>query len=302
MIMMSVSKEDLREIRSITAYDYLSKYEPESIKKCGEKEYSLKEHDSLHINENGLWHWQSQGIGGKTALDCLIKVYGLDFKTAISKLSNKNFDYIPKPKVIKPKEPLKLPDRNSDTSRVFSYLVEQRGIDPNIVNYCLDNNTLFETAKYHACCFVGQESKYATLRGTVGSFRGECKNSDKRYSFRLTPSEKSYTLYVCESAIDVLSVATLVGEDWQEHHYLSLGGTSTSALDEYLKTNQPQGIKLYLDNDKAGRECAERIKEKFSEFPISYQPPNGFKDYNEMLISCIKNYGEKSYRTSEIER
>ena len=41
----------------------------------------IRDHQSLHIS-NGLWHWQSTGIGGRSALDFLIKVDNYSFLDA----------------------------------------------------------------------------------------------------------------------------------------------------------------------------------------------------------------------------
>ena len=44
--------------------------------------YCTREHDSLKIS-NGKWCWFSQGIGGRSALDYLIKVKGIPFTEAV---------------------------------------------------------------------------------------------------------------------------------------------------------------------------------------------------------------------------
>jgi hypothetical protein len=42
----------------------------------------ITNHDSLKIS-NGKWCWRSRGIGGRYALDCLIKVRGMSFPEAV---------------------------------------------------------------------------------------------------------------------------------------------------------------------------------------------------------------------------
>ena len=64
---------------------YLMVHEPEELKKSGPEEYRTKTHDSLVIS-NGKWHWFSRNIGGRSALDYLIKVRGEDFITAVNHL------------------------------------------------------------------------------------------------------------------------------------------------------------------------------------------------------------------------
>lgn len=61
------------KIKQVDLLTYLLNYQPERLKKISHDTYCIRDHDSLHIS-NGLWHWQSMGIGGKSALDFLIKV------------------------------------------------------------------------------------------------------------------------------------------------------------------------------------------------------------------------------------
>ena len=56
----------------------LQVFEPGELKKCGTNEYCTRTHDSLKIS-NGKWNWHSRGIGGRTALEYLIKIRGLTF-------------------------------------------------------------------------------------------------------------------------------------------------------------------------------------------------------------------------------
>lgn len=73
-----INSEDLAEVKKIDLLTYLSNYEPNELVKKGYNDYVTVTHDSLHIR-NGLWTWWSRGIGGKTALDYLIKVCDMSF-------------------------------------------------------------------------------------------------------------------------------------------------------------------------------------------------------------------------------
>jgi len=65
---------------------YLQNYEPHELVHVSGGEYTTKTHDSLRISNNGLWNWCSQGIGGKMALDYLIKVKGFSFVEAVEQI------------------------------------------------------------------------------------------------------------------------------------------------------------------------------------------------------------------------
>ena len=67
------TKEQISKAKEIDLYTYLKEYNPDELVRVSNDTYCTKTHDSLKIS-NGLWHWFSRRIGGKTALDYLIKV------------------------------------------------------------------------------------------------------------------------------------------------------------------------------------------------------------------------------------
>ena len=69
-----MTRKEIARAKEIDLETYLRACEPEELVKCGSG-YRTRTHDSLKIS-NGLWHWHSRGIGGKTALDYLIHVPG----------------------------------------------------------------------------------------------------------------------------------------------------------------------------------------------------------------------------------
>lgn len=83
--MSGVTKEQIARAKEWDLFTYLQAYEPQELKKCGGSEYRTVTHDSLKIS-NGRWHWYSRGIGGRTALDYLMKVRGMDFVSAVETL------------------------------------------------------------------------------------------------------------------------------------------------------------------------------------------------------------------------
>lgn len=112
---------------------YLSIYEPENLRHVSGNTYSTVEHDSLVIS-NGKWCWFSKGIGGRSALDYLIKVRGIPFRDAVQRLIG-NIGDLPPPAIVTPlnrKRDFIMPELSNDTTRAFKYLVG-RGIDPEIV-------------------------------------------------------------------------------------------------------------------------------------------------------------------------
>lgn len=81
-------RETISKVKELDLLSYLQNYEPNELVKINERMYSTREHDSLKIS-NGMWFWWSRGIGGRSALDFLIKVRGMNFIDAVSVLVNK---------------------------------------------------------------------------------------------------------------------------------------------------------------------------------------------------------------------
>ena len=89
----------------------------------------------------------------------------------------------------------------------------KRGIDAEIIDYCVKKSLIFETAEYHNAVFVGYDSRgiarYAARRGTMSTYKSEVTGSDKHFSFSIAEKRDTESLHLFESAIDLLSYATL---------------------------------------------------------------------------------------------
>ncbi len=284
---------------------YLRHFEPEELVHFGGDTYCTREHDSLKIS-NGKWYWFSRRIGGKTALDYLIKVKEMPFVEAVERITGQAaVTPIPAPKP-KPQQEkvLLLPKPNRSCHHVMEYLCS-RGIDSELIDVCITTGRLYESYPHHNAVFVGHDRqgkpRYANLRGTCSDFKGECNGSDKRYSFNI-PAPGSSTLHVFESAIDLLSYATLLklhGRDWHQDHLLSLAGVYKPpknrtdiaiplALSRYLEEHpEINRIVLRLDRDYTGRTAGQALADALSpQYTVAMKPPPQGKDYNDYLCLC----------------
>ena len=85
-----IAPEVITEAKRMDLLTYLREYEPGELVRFSSNTYTTRTHDSLKIS-NGKWMWWSRGIGGKSALDYLIKVRGMILSilvdTFISKIS-----------------------------------------------------------------------------------------------------------------------------------------------------------------------------------------------------------------------
>ena len=222
----------IEQARQMDLLSYLQRYEPDNLKHVARNVYCTREHDSLKIS-NGKWYWWSRGFGGVSALDYLIKVKEYSFVEAVEALAGITAGWSPPPVSAPKEEPkvLLLPPRNKDCDRVIQYLFG-RGIDLQIIQECIADGTIYESARYHNVVFIGKDEsgtpKYAAYRGTMASsFKGDASGSDKRYSFRLLAREPCQSVHLFEAAIDLLSYATLLkceGKDYKKENLLSLSG------------------------------------------------------------------------------
>ena len=312
-----IAPEVITEAKRMDLLTYLREYEPGELVKFSSNTYTTRTHDSLKIS-NGKWMWWSRGIGGKSALDYLIKVRGMDFVQAVQTIMGNGSVSFPTCRNIKSYEeqPLLLPQKSPTTEVVFDYLFG-RGIDYEIINHCLEQELIIESLPYHNAVFIGydenKEPKYAAYRATNQSrIMGDCTGSKKQYSFRLT-AENTGEVHLFECAIDLLSYATLMkleGKDWRQFNLVSLAGVYSPkqkiedskvpvTLGRLLEKDKTiRRIVLHLDNDIAGRKATKALQTILSDkYEVVDDPPQYGKDVNDFLCKRlgIKDKTERSF-------
>ena len=94
---VQIDPDVLERARQIDLLSYLREFEPGNLVKVKgtSNVYCTAEHDSLKIS-NGKWYWWSQGFGGYTALDYLIKVREYGFVEAVEILTGQTWSYVKK--------------------------------------------------------------------------------------------------------------------------------------------------------------------------------------------------------------
>ena len=306
------NKEQIEKAREIDLISYLQTNNPDELVYDSRGTYRTKTHDSLKIS-NGLWYWFSRGVGGKSALDYLIIVENMSFTEAVSLiLGTKGLEKkqitISKLSEDEKRERLILPTKSKNNSKVIEYLAS-RGISKNIIDECINKDLIYQDDKNNVV-FVGYDCenypRYAGVRATNSSrFMHDVTGSDKAYSFRLTSINSNNSLHIFESAIDLLSYATLrelSNKCWDEENLLSLAGVYNTGNDisdsklpktitSFLRENQNiKKIYLHFDNDKAGRLATGSVIKNLSDrYEIIDFPPQFGKDFNDYLCEIIKN-------------
>lgn len=311
--MAYIPREIVAEAKKIDLLTYLKNYEPSELIEVCRGTYSTRTHDSLKIS-NGLWYWFTKQVGGKNAIDYLMQVRNYSFTDAVQTVMG-NIK-VQAPIIYKQKEKSKdrkldLPLKASNNNIAINYLLS-RGIEKEIIQFCIERNLLYEEHKNHNVVFVGYDEKqiprYAFCRATNEErFMREATGSDKKYSFKINSQKENNILHVFESSIDLLSFATLLklsSRNWKEENMLSLGGIYTSnydinkskipvALVEFLEKNPNiNEIHLHLDRDLAGRNATTFLQQVLNEKykVLDSTVPFG-KDMNEFL--CLKKQTQK---------
>lgn len=185
-----IAPDIILQAKKMDLLTYLQNYEPEELVRISSSTYSTRTHDSLKIS-NGKWMWWSRGIGGRSALDYLIKVNGYSFLEAVETITGKSAVCPPVYEKVKEKteKKLLLPESNRCQNNVVMYL-KNRGINTDIINFCIQTGRVYESYPYHNAVFVGLDTKgkakSASLRGIKSDYIGEAEGSDKEYSFSIT--------------------------------------------------------------------------------------------------------------------
>jgi hypothetical protein len=292
-----IGPERAAQARSVDLLSYLRANEPGELKKSGPNEYRTVSHGSLVIS-NGKWYWNRGGFGGKSAVDYLMKVRGMEFTEAAETVLGMSASPVsllpakrPEPEHAR-KAPV-LPPPARFPAQMLTYL-QSRGLHADVLRRCMEAGLLYES-RYNGspvCVFVGKDEsnmvRFACMRGIHSDLKQDCAGSDKRFSFRVPAQNPgSAELCVSESPIDALSHVCLFPEFGG--HRLSLGGTSDVALTAFLERNpQIERVFLCLDNDAAGQTAAEKIRAnlaaRYPRIAVKIEPPRTGKDCNEMLV------------------
>lgn len=186
----------------------------------------------------------------------------------------------------KPQKPFIVPERNQDNwPDVKDYLTQTRKLPEQQIQRLYDQGLIYadehQNAVFLRRSFEG-EITGASLRGTAGKnnqFKGLAAGTRRSQGWFYTESDHEgpiQQVVLCESAIDCLSYQTLHPPE-EKTIYLSMDGTGyvpTEQLQQYPK------ITLALDNDAAGQQMAQKLKDDLLQVQI--QTPED-KDWNQDL-------------------
>lgn len=248
---MRLPAENIKAAREVQLVDFLNTYRPGELVRKSRDEYCTKSHSSLRITPSkNLFHWCSQSKGGRGALEYLLTVEGMSFRSAVMLLNE--MELVPFQQARAAAEEssrthdftLPRPDKNAQAATAY---LMHRGISPKVLRYCLNEGILYQTTRgnYRNCVFVGKDEggvpRSAFQRGCQGTYRGDVTGSQKKYGFLMQAENPDCdTVELYEAPIDAMSGATLrqytdIGK-WRSVHYLALGGLNYLPIDYFCSS------------------------------------------------------------------
>ena len=248
------------------------------------KEYRWKAHDSLTVCGN-KWFRHSQSKGG-LPVDFVMEFYGKSFPEAVQMLTGEPGEAQPEADPA-PSPAFRLPLRNVTNANILNYLTQERKLSPSLVNFFIAAGDIYEDAAHHNVVFVGRDAdghpRYASSRGIQEKFRQDAAGAEKAFGFAHRGTDKQ--LLVFEAPIDLLSFIELFPKNWQQHNYLSLGGVSARALQQFLSERPDvERVFLCLDADKAGEDACKRLAGLLPDTVSVTRIQPCMKDWNEVLV------------------
>ena len=299
----SFTPDQKEKAKNADLIEFLRSYKGWDFKKAG-RYYQCVQHNSLVVYPDRKgFVWNSREISGGDTIDFIRKTEGRSYPEAIEMIIGETAPVVYKSAPAYKSEAGKLvlpPKADGKYDRVFAYLAETRGIAPNIISDFMKSEQIYQDNKGN-CVFVGYDekgkAKFGSVRTTLTDkkYRGDCKYSDKRYSFCQLGTDIT-RIYVFEAPIDLLSHCTLADRTYgtgkyKEQTRLALCGSSDVALKAFLERHpEVTTINLRLDNDEAGRAAVSKYIAKYE--ALGYKVNAVFsknKDVNEDLLRKEQN-------------
>lgn len=273
------------------------------LKKVG-REYVWKDHDSLHIKDNGpgergAWFRFSEDKGGDN-IGFLREYMGMSFVDAVEALTGEHIDRTYTPSRTYESKPVQQTARElslaeaDNSRRVFAYLCKTRGLDYDMLSALVKKGTISQEEKTGNVLFkyFGTDGKVIGAEkvgtSTEHKFKGIATSSAGGHGFEVVrgTGEKAFFF---ESAIDMLSYLQMHDQELDNCRLVSMMGVKPNiVLDTMLRHNiSPENVFLCSDNDTAGNDFAQRLQEQYPDMKRVITPDT-YKDWNDMLRGIPK--------------
>lgn len=245
----------------------------------------------LSVTGAKFMNW-TLGAGGGGAIDLVIHLYHLDFKSAVDWLAG-HFPAVlpPEPRAALPAAELRLPRAAPDQlTHVRDYLIVQRRLPAKSVASLIESGALYADARANAVFLLRSEQNLpvgAELRGTTGEpWHGLAPGSRKDLGCFAIPAQPPPAavsvgrpvVVLCESAIDAISCLAL----HPAYRCLSTAGARPDP--HWLRSLLDQGCQVYcgFDADSTGDAMARAM---IALHPAVQRLRPSLHDWNDVLTS-----------------
>lgn len=241
---------------------------------------------TICISGPKFMNW-SKGIGGGGAIDLVMHLKGLNFKTAVLWLDTAfsvRHPQTPSNK-IQPKPILQLPKKDSTkTSKIINYLAGTRSIPLFLIKTIIRAGEIYADTKGNAVfLLLGKEKRIvgAELRGTGRTrWRGMARGSRKGLGFFGVGNQHQDKIVLLESAIDAISFFVL------SPNCMAISTSGACPNPAWLRSFINAGCEIYcgFDADETGDKAAKNM---IAFYPAikRLRPPK--HDWNEVLKSKL---------------
>lgn len=288
-----VTRAQIQAARVVDLYDWALRH-PDLFEAEGRGEGAslrLKSNHSISIKQGycGYKDFAAENDESRAAkgnsIDFLVKHLGYDFVSAVKDLLkgeavsclNVTEEGTPPPRAFE------LPQKADNQRRLFAYLCKTRGIPAAVVQSLLDLGYIYQDTRGNIV-FHGRED-WAELHGTLSpniaekAYKGIVSGSIPSGSWFFKVGDNPAACYICEAAIDAISLAVILGAS---AFYISIGGAGKQSTIDRVKAGKLPAI-IAVDNDKAGDACAARNDELERLVPSR-------KDWNEDLLAGAEKH------------
>ncbi|MED1738136.1 DUF3991 domain-containing protein [Bacillus swezeyi] len=245
------------------------------LERLTEKYYRGVDHDSLIIDrKKNRFQWYSTGKYGNS-IDFVRTFFDKDFREAVEMLTEKEYKHTKEIPVKPRKEFVYDIAHDQTTEQAEKYLVEQRGIDQEIVHALISKGLLKQDVRKN-CVFVWGETGKAVgadLQGTVQmtkngkrtTFKQIRANSKQHYGFNISLGLPR-KLYFFESPIDLLSYWSM-NKELTNCRLVSMNGLKEKTIMNMINHTfrsrgvlPTEGVFIGVDNDRAGQKFMDKVK------------------------------------------
>lgn len=323
--MNKIDKETITKALHINALEYFStKGYSITVEKGTKWKYKIKDLDIILRENLGIWciynYKEQKGYNiinfllenGYKFPDAIKELTGIEKEKNI-KINFKNLEYINNNNNDDDDFNLKNIIYDNTVKHTIAYLTKTRGLPYilviNLIKMKYIRQITNTDKNIHNILFVhyscknngigANEEVGGDIKGTMpnNKFRGVLSGTGQTgFNLEYYGSKKAGLqidrIYIFESPIDLLSGIALFSNIIEENVlFLSMGGCKYGILDTYLTKNINQ-ISFFGDNDKAGDETFEKIKQTYGDKYIIKDGRNflrkaNVKDFNELLL--LKN-------------